>query len=199
MHKFRSYLIGGLVVWLPIIVTLFVLRFLIDLLDGILRLLPQKYQPDVLFGVHIPGLGVIISLIVLILTGIAVTNFLGKKLVVIWEAIVSRIPLVRSIHSGVKQVLHSVLTPGGPSFRKVLLVEYPRREMWSIAFQTGKVSPKVGAMLDEDLLTIFVPTTPNPTSGFLMVIPRKDAIELDLSVDEALKMVISLGVVQPDH
>ena len=197
MHKIRSYLVAGLLVWLPIVITLVVIRFIVDLLDSILKLLPRQYQPDVLFGVHVPGFGVVLSIALLIITGILVTNFLGKKLVALWDAFVSRIPLVRSIHSSVKQVLSTLFTPDGPSFRKVLLVEYPRKGMWSLAFQTATASPKIKKHLGDELLTIFIPTTPNPTSGFLMVIPQEDAIEMDMTVDEALKMVISLGVVQP--
>lgn len=196
MHKLRSYLMAGLLVWLPIIVTLLIIRFIIGLLDGVFGLLPAKYQPDYFLGVHIPGLGIILSVIILLATGLTVTNFLGKQLVGYWDALMARIPLVRSIHSGVKQILHTMFTPDGPAFRKVLLVEYPRRDMWSIAFQTGKVSPKVKKVLEEDMVTIFIPTTPNPTSGFLMIVPRADTREVDLTVDEALKMVISLGVVQ---
>jgi len=199
MHKLRSYMMAGLLVWVPILVTLVVIRFILNLLDSFFGLLPVNYRPDGWFGVHVPGLGILLSLLVLFLTGLLLTNFLGRKLVLYWDALVARIPLVRSVHSGVKQVLHTLFTPEGPSFRKVLLVEYPRKGLWSIAFQTGKVSQSINGVSEEELVTIFIPTTPNPTSGFLMMVPQKDVVELDLSVDEALKMVISLGVVQPKH
>lgn len=193
----RRYLIGGLLLWIPIMVTLLVLRFVVQLLDSSLSLLPMKYQPENLFGMHIPGFGVVLSLVILLGTGLIVTNVLGHRLVTFWDSLVNRIPLVRSIYTSVKQVMHTLLTPGGLAFRKVLLVEYPRIGIWSIAFQTGTVPDALNQAIGEESLTLFVPTTPNPTSGFLLVVPKTQVRELDLSVDDALKMVISLGVVQP--
>lgn len=193
----RRYLIGGLLLWIPIMVTLLVLRFVVQLLDSSLSLLPVKYQPENLFGMHIPGLGVVVSLVVLLGTGLIVTNVLGHRIVAFWDSLVNRIPLVRSIYTSVKQVMHTILTPGGQAFRKVLLVEYPRVGCWSIAFQTGAVPEAMNQVIGEESVTLFVPTTPNPTSGFLLVVPKTQVRELDLSVDDALKMVISLGVVQP--
>ena len=162
-------------------------------------LLPNQYQPDVFFGTHIPGLGLIFTLIILFFTGMIAANFLGQRLVSLWDRLIARIPLVRSIHAGVKKVLETVLSPTGKAFRKVLLVEYPRKGLWSIAFQTGHSCKEIEKHLDDEGVTIFIPTTPNPTSGFLMILPKKDVFELDMSVDEALKMVISLGVVQPEN
>ncbi len=193
----RRYFIAGLIVWVPIIITFVVIRFIIRLLDRTLSLLPAQYQPDQLFGIHIPGLGLIFTLLILLLTGLLVTNFIGHRLVNAWEKLLSRIPLIRSIHAAVKQVLHAILQPQSKSFRKVLLVEYPRKGLWSVAFQTSERFNI--SHIKSDTITIFIPTTPNPTSGFLMLIAKEDAIELDISVEEALRMVISLGVVMPDH
>lgn len=194
----RKYFISGLLVWLPIWVTLLVIKFLVDILSKSLLLLPPQYQPDVLLGVHIPGIGVIITVAVILLTGMFAANFIGQQLVAWGDYLMGRIPLVRSVYTGVKQVTTTLFAPGGQSFRKVLLVEYPCPGVWSIAFQTGEVGKEVeGSLNSEPMVCYFVPTTPNPTSGFLMMAPRKKVVELDMSVDQALKYVISLGVVQP--
>jgi len=195
----RSYLLAGLVVWLPIIVTFVVLRFMIDLLDKSIALLPDAYRPEQLFGFHLPGFGVLFSLILLFVTGLLVTNFLGQHFMRWGEAILDRIPLVRSIYSATKQVMETVFSSNSQAFRKVLLVEYPRKDMWTIAFQTGTANAAVIAHTGVEMISIFVPTTPNPTSGFLMMVPKSDAKELSMSVDDALKLVISLGVVQTKH
>jgi uncharacterized membrane protein len=198
MSSLRRYFISGLLVWLPIWITILALKFLVDILGATLTLLPIKYQPDALLGVHIPGIGMIITLGVILLTGFLVANFIGRQFVALWDAFIGRIPLVRTIYMGVKQVLNTLFTPGGQSFRKVLLVEYPRAGMWSLAFQTGDGTPEVSKMIDgEAMVSIFIPTTPNPTSGFLMMVARKQVIEMNMSVEQALKFVISLGVVQP--
>lgn len=194
----RGYLITGLIVWLPIFVTIVVLRFIIDMLDGTLALFPKAYQPEQLLGVHIPGFGVLFSLILLLVTGIIATNFFGQRLVGWGESLLARIPLVRSIYNAVKQVIQAVLSTNSQAFRKVVLVEYPRKGLWTIAFQTGLVNVEIKEKSKEDMMSIFVPTTPNPTSGFMLMIPRQDAIELNMSIDEALKLVISLGVMQAD-
>jgi uncharacterized membrane protein len=194
----RRYLISGLLVWIPIIVTILVIKFLVDILDSTLNLLPRHYQPDTLLGVHIPGIGVVLTLLIIFATGVVVANFVGRRVVTVWDGFIARIPLVRTIYMGVKQILETLFKPGGQSFRKVLLVEYPRVGMWSLAFQTGDGTPEVAqSMAGEDMVSIFIPTTPNPTSGFLMMVPRKNVIEMEMSVDQALKFVISLGVVQP--
>lgn len=192
----RRYLLAGLLVWLPIVATLVVLRFIIDLLDKTLALLPYSLRPEQLLGVHIPGLGVLLSLALLLATGLLATNFLGQKLVVLGESLLARIPLVRSIYHAVKQVVETLISNNSQAFRKVLLIEYPRKGLWSIAFQTGKPNAQVQSHVGEELITVFVPTTPNPTSGFLMMIPVSDTEELDMSIDEALKVIISLGVMQ---
>jgi len=194
----RKYFISGLLVWLPIWVTLLVIKFLVDILSNSLLLLPHRYQPDVLLGFHVPGIGVIITLVVILLTGLFAANFIGSRLLAFGDAIMGRIPLVRSVYTGVKQVTTTLFTPGGQSFRKVLLVEFPSPGVWSVAFQTGEVSKEIRSSLHgEAMVSYFIPTTPNPTSGFLMMAPRSKVIELDISVDQALKFVISLGVVQP--
>ncbi|MDF1678230.1 MAG: DUF502 domain-containing protein [Legionellaceae bacterium] len=192
----RSYLLAGLVVWLPVIVTLLVLRFIIDLLDKSMALLPHAYQPEQLFGFHMPGFGVIFSLLLLFLTGLFATNFLGQRLVRWSEAILDRIPLVRSIYSASKQVMETVFSSNSEAFRKVLLIEYPRKGLWTIAFQTGVASQEVCEYTGEDMLSVFVPTTPNPTSGFLMMVAKSSTTELSMSIDDALKLIISLGVMQ---
>jgi uncharacterized membrane protein len=193
----RSYLLAGLVVWLPILVTIGVLRFIIDLLDNTLALVPKAYQPEQLLGIHIPGLGVVLSLLLLLATGIFATNFFGQRLVSWGESILSRIPLVRSIYSAVKQVMNAVLSTNSEAFRKVLLIEYPRKGMWTIAFQTGATNTEINTKANEEMVSLFVPTTPNPTSGFLMMLPKREVTELNMSIDEALKFIISLGVMQP--
>lgn len=199
LAAFRTYFISGLLVWLPIWVTLLVISFLVDILSRSLLLLPQQYQPDYLLGVHVPGIGVIITLVVIFLTGVLAANFVGRRLLAFGDAIMGRIPIVRSVYTGVKQVTQTLFTPGGQSFRKVLMVEYPCPGVWSVAFQTGEVNREIEGSLNsnETLVSYFIPTTPNPTSGFLMMAPKSKVVELDISVDQALKYVISLGVVQP--
>ena len=193
----RSYLLAGLVVWLPILMTIVILRFIIDLLDQTMALLPDAYQPEALIGFHVPGLGVLLSLLLLLMTGIVATNYFGQRLMSWSESVLRRIPLVRSIYNAAKQVINAIFGTNSQAFRKVLLVEYPRRGMWSLAFQTGLGSAEVSNHTGSDMLSIFIPTTPNPTSGFLMLVPRCDVVELTMTIDEALKFIISLGVMQP--
>lgn len=198
IHYIRKCFISGLLVWLPIWVTLLVIKFLVDLLSNSLLLLPANYHPDVVLGMHIPGMGVVLTLLIIFLTGVIAANIVGQRLVVFGDALVNRIPVVRSVYTGVKQVTQTLFTPGGQSFRKVLLVEFPSPGIWSIAFQTGEANKDVEKALNEEpMVSYFIPTTPNPTSGFLMMAPKSRVIELDMSVDQALKFVISLGVVQP--
>lgn len=199
MTTVRKYFISGLLVWIPLVITVFVIKFIVDLLSKSLLLLPPQYQPDMLIGFHVPGIGVILTLLVIFLTGIFAANFFGQRLVKLGESIMKRIPLVRSIYMGVKQVTETLFKPGGQSFRKVLLVEFPCAGVWSMAFQTGEVdNATLGHnSIKEPMVSYFIPTTPNPTSGFLMMAPKSKVQELDISVDQALKFVISLGVVQP--
>jgi len=198
MAALRKYFISGLLVWLPIIITLFVLKFLVDLLSKSLLLLPTELQPDVLLGFHVPGVGVILTVLVIFCTGLFAANFIGSKLVQLGDSFMGRIPLVRSVYTAVKQTTETLFKPGGQSFRKVLLVEYPCPGVWSVAFQTGEVGNDMESTLGgEKMVSYFIPTTPNPTSGFLMMAPKSKVKELDISVDQALKFVISLGVMQP--
>lgn len=197
----RRYLIAGLLVWLPLGVTLLVFKLLVGLVEEMLTLVPARYLPNELLGLEIPYLDIILSLIAMLslmfLTGLLVTNFFGRKLVKMWESLMGRIPLVRSIYKSVKQVAETIFSSSGKSFRKVLLIEYPRKGLYTLAFQTGSSAGEVQAKTGEEVTTVFIPTTPNPTSGFIILVPTKDVIELDMSVDEALKMVISLGMIEP--
>lgn len=194
---FKKYLLSGLLVWLPIWITLLIINFIMEIMDKTLGLIPVQYQPDHLIGFHIPGLGLIFTVVLLFLTGLIVKNIFGRWLIHSWDKFIARIPLVRSIYSATKKVAETMLTSKGQSFRKVLLVEYPRKGMWSIAFQTGNGFDEIEEKIGEPLISLFIPTTPNPTSGFLMVAPKKEVIELNMTIDEALKFIISLGVIQP--
>lgn len=193
----RRYFIAGLLIWVPLWITLLVLGFIADLLDKTVALLPHNYQPDYLLGFHIPGLGILITLILVLATGIVATNFFGNKLLNVAESIMARIPIVRSLYSGSKQVMETILSPNGQSFRKVLLVHFPHQGMWSVAFQTGTGFAEAQKKTGTELLSVFIPTTPNPTAGFLMYVPKHEVIELDMTVEAAFKLIISLGVVVP--
>lgn len=193
----KKYLIAGLLVWAPVWVTYLVINFLLTTFDQVIVLLPKNYQPDTLFGVHVPGLGLIIILLLIFFTGMLVSNFLGDYLIKLWEKLLARIPLVRTVYSGVKQILNTVFSSNEVAFRKVVLIEYPRQGIWTIAFQTGSANKEVNSKSGEELISVYVPTTPNPTSGFLLFVAANKVVELDMSVDEALKMVISLGVITP--
>lgn len=193
--KIRRYLATGLLVWIPLGVTLFLLRVLINLMDG---LIPTPLRPENLFGFHIPGLGVILTFTLLLTTGFFAANLLGKKLIGAWEALLARIPLVSWIYSGVKKVAETLLSPHSQSFRKVLLMEYPRKGIWSLCFQTSSDLGEVQAHTGQEVVCVFVPTTPNPTSGFIILVPKDDVIELEMTVDEALHMIVSLGVIVPE-
>ena len=193
----RRYLIAGLLIWLPLWVTLLTIKFVVDLLDSTFSLLPTNFHPDHIFGQHVPGLGVLLSLLVLFFTGMFVTNFFGRHFIIVWEGFLARIPLVRTIYAGVKKILETIISPTGQAFRKVVLVQFPRVGTWTIAFQTGNGAKEVARHLNEEIITVYVPTTPNPTGGYLIMVPRKDIIELKMTVDEALKFIISLGVLEP--
>jgi uncharacterized membrane protein len=193
----RRYLIAGLLVWVPLGITIWVLAFLINTLDQTLLLLPESARPEAVFGFRIPGLGVVLSAAILLLTGAIAANFFGARLIGIWESILGRIPFVKSIYSSVKQVSDTLLSEKGNAFRKALLVEYPAPGSWTIAFLTGAPAPEVAEHLPGDHVSVYVPTTPNPTSGFFLMLPRSRVYELDMTVDEALKYIISMGVVAP--
>ena len=195
--RLRRYLATGLLVWIPLAATLFVLRLLIRLMDQSLLLIPSPLRPENLIGFKIPGLGVILTFTLLLTTGFLAANILGKKLIEAWERLLARIPLVSWVYSGVKKVAETLLSPRSESFRKVLLMEYPRKGIWSLCFQTSSDLGEVQARTGKDVICVFVPTTPNPTSGFIILVPREEVVELDMTVDEALRMIISLGVVVP--
>ena len=198
MATFRKYLIAGLLVWLPLAATAFIIKLVIDLLDKIILFLPLQYRPESLFGFSIPGFGLALAIGVLLLTGMLAANLLGRELVAIWEGILSRIPIVRNIYNAVKQIASTILTSKGKSFRKVVLAEYPRKGIWSIGFLTNEqVELKCEGLRDE-MVAVFLPTTPNPTSGFILLFPREDLIELDMSVEEGFKFIISIGVIVPE-
>jgi len=193
----KRYLVAGLLVWVPLGITLWVLHFLVTTLDQTLRLLPEAWHPDRLLGYHVPGLGVVMSLLVLIGTGVIAATFFGARLILVWEAILGRIPFVKSIYSSVKQVSDTLLSDKGNAFRKALLVEFPREGAWTIAFLTGTPDRTIAPHLPGDHVSVYVPTTPNPTGGYFIMLPRTKVRELDMSVDEALKYIISMGVVAP--
>ena len=197
MIRLRRYLVAGILVWVPLAVTYFLLRFAVGLMDRTLLLLPQQYRPEELLGFRIPGLGVILTVIVLLTTGLLAANFVGRAAVGFWDSLMNRIPVVRSVYSAAKNFAEMVFSDSSQSFKKVLLIEYPRKGLYSLAFQTATELGEVQGRTGEDVVCCFVPTTPNPTSGFIIILPRKDVTILDMEVDEALKMIISLGVVVP--
>jgi uncharacterized membrane protein len=193
----KRYLIAGLLVWVPLGITIWVLHFLVSTLDQTLLLFPESAQPDRLLGFHLPGFGVLLTFGLLLLTGVIAANFFGAQMIQFWEKILGRIPVVKSIYSSVKQVSDTLLSDSGNAFRKALLVEFPHEGSWTIAFLTGTPAPAVATLLAEEHLSVYVPTTPNPTSGYFIIVPRSRVRELDMTVDEALKYVISMGVVSP--
>jgi uncharacterized membrane protein len=197
MKHFRRYFVAGILVWLPLAVTYLLLRFLIGVMDRTLNLLPAAYHPEQLLGVHIPGLGLILTIIVLLVTGILAANIVGSKIVGGWESLLDRIPIVRSIYSASKSFAEIVFSDSGNAFKQVLLVEYPRKGIYTLTFQTATEVGEIQARTGEDVMCCFVPTTPNPTSGFIIMVPKKDVIELDMEVDAAVKLIMSLGVVVP--
>ena len=193
----KKYLITGLLIWIPLVITLWVLKFIVDALDQTLYLLPREFQTQNWLGWHLPGMGVVMTLVIVFLTGLLTTNLLGARLVHFWHEILHRIPVVNSIYSSVKQISDTLFSSSGQAFRKALLVRWPHEGMWTIAFLTGRPGGDVAAHLEGDYLSVYVPTTPNPTGGYFVMVARKDVIELEMSVDEALKYVISMGVVPP--
>jgi uncharacterized membrane protein len=195
----KRYFITGLLIWVPLGITAWALKFLISTMDQSLLLLPNSLNPETLVGIYIPGMGAVLTLLVVFLTGLATTNIIGQRLVVFWEGVLWRIPVVKSIYYGVKQVSDTLFSSQGEAFRKALLVQYPREGSWTIAFMTGSPGGDVVNHLKGEYVSVYVPTTPNPTSGFFLMMPRSDVIELDMSVDAALKYIISMGVVSPGN
>jgi uncharacterized membrane protein len=192
----RRYLVAGILIWLPILATVWVVSFIIQIMDRTLLLLPPSYRPQALVGFALPGLGAVFAFAVVLATGLLVTNLIGRQLVVFWEELLARIPVVRSVYSGVKSFTESVFSQSN-SFRKVVMVEYPRKGIWSLGFMTAEDVPEVSRRTGEPHACVYLSNSLNPTAGFLVILPRRDAVELDMSVDAAMKMIITCGVVIP--
>ena len=193
----KKYFITGLLIWIPLAITIWVLKLVVDVLDQSLLLLPAALHTENWLGVHIPGLGAILTVFIVFVTGVFATNFFGAQLVELWHEILHRIPVVNSIYSSVKQISDTLFSSSGQAFRKALLVQWPQEGMWTIAFLTGTPGGGVASHLPPDCVAVYVPTTPNPTGGYFVIMARKNVIELDMSVDQALKYVISMGVAPP--
>jgi len=193
----KKYLITGLLIWIPLVITIWVLKLVVDTLDQSLLLLPDMFRTERWLGVHIPGMGVLLTVLIVVVTGMLAANFIGERLVRWWHEILHRIPVVNSVYSSVKQVSDTLFASSGQAFRKALLVQWPREGMWTIAFLTGVPGGDVANHLKGDYISVYVPTTPNPTGGYFVIVARSDVIELDMSVDQALKYIISMGVVAP--
>lgn len=197
MAAIRKWLLAGLLVVVPVAITIWVLLWIIGILDQTLLILPAAWHPDRLIGFHIPGFGVLLTLAILLAIGAIASNFAGKRLVSLGDQIVHRIPVVRSIYSSVKQVSDTLFSESGNAFRVAVLVQWPRTDVWTIGFVTGVPGGDVTTYLQGDYVSVYVPTTPNPTGGYFVMLRRSDCIELRMSVDEALKYVVSMGVVSP--
>ena len=197
LTRLRNYLISGLLFWIPLILTIIVIKFFLEFING---LVPQEYLPEAIFNLEttIPGSGIILLFLIIFITGILVTNILGRRLVALWEKLLNRIPGFRNIYNILKKVSDTVLNTSSQSFKKAFLIQYPSKGIWVIAFQSGDYKGEAESIIGEQTINLFVPTTPNPTSGFFVLIPKKDAFELDISVEDAFKLVISAGVVTPN-
>ena len=197
MKRLRNYFISGLLFWVPLALTVLVIKFFLELVNN---LVPQKYLPEAIFHLDtaIPGSGIILVLIVILITGVMVTNILGRKLVALWEKVLNKIPGFRNVYNVLKKVSDTVFNTSTESFRKAFLIQYPSKGIWVIAFQSGDYKGEAESIIGEEIMNLFVPTTPNPTSGFFVMMAKKDAFELDMSVEEAFKLVISAGVVTPN-
>ena len=193
----KKYFITGLLIWIPLVITLWVLKLIFDFLDQSLLLLPTTFQTEYWLGVHIPGLGAILTLAVVFGTGFLATNLVGARLVEWWHGLLHRIPVVNSIYSSVKQISDTLFSSSGQAFRKAVLVQWPHEGAWTIAFLTGTPGGDVVKHVPPDCLSVYVPTTPNPTGGYFVIVKRSDVVELDMTVDQALKYIISMGVVPP--
>lgn len=195
----KKYFITGLLVLVPLFITVWVISSLIGMMDQSLFLLPENWRPKAQLGLEIPGVGALLTLLIIFVTGLIATNFFGKQLILLWEAMLARVPVVKSIYASVKQVSDTLFSDSGNAFRQAVLVQFPRQGAWTIAFVTGKPGGDVANHLPGDFVSIYVPTTPNPTGGYFLMMPRADVVELDMSVDEALKYIISMGVVAPSN
>lgn len=196
-RRMKKYFITGLLVLVPLFITVWVLKTLVQTLDQSLLLLPVAWRPEALLGVDIPGFGVILTVAIVLATGLVATNIFGQQLIELWEGLLIRVPVVKSIYSSVKQVSDTLFSDSGNAFRQALLIEYPRQGSWTIAFLTGTPGGDVANHLQGEYVSVYVPTTPNPTSGFFLMLPKSEVIELDMSVDQALKYIISMGTVAP--
>ncbi len=195
----KKYLITGLLIWIPLVITIWVLKLVVDVLDQSLLLLPENLRTERWIGVHIPGLGAILTIAIVLGTGVFATNFFGAQLLALWNEVLNRIPVVNSIYSSVKQISDTLFSSSGQAFRKALLVQWPHPGTWTIAFMTGTPSGEVLKHVPPECISVYVPTTPNPTGGYFVIVQRKDVIELDITVDQALKYIISMGVVPPNE
>jgi uncharacterized membrane protein len=196
-RKVRNYLIGGLLIWIPIMITVWVVTFLSGILDSSLVLLPPSWRPEAVFGRYVPGVGTVLSLLLLFLTGVLVKNLFGGQMVAGLESLVRRIPVVGAVYGGAKTFSETVLTDKGKSFKQVVMVEFPRKGVFSIGFITSHELEEAQARTDKEVTSVFVPTTPNPTTGFLVLVPKDELVLMDMTVDEAFKMLLTLGVVVP--
>ncbi|HXN15280.1 MAG TPA: DUF502 domain-containing protein [Usitatibacter sp.] len=197
MSTLRRYFVAGLLVWIPLGITLWVLKLLVDVMDQSLLLLPADLRSDALFGYHVPGLGIILTAAIVLATGALAANFFGRKVLKLGDTVLGRIPIVRSVYGGVKQISDTLFSPEGKAFRRAVLVRYPHQGAWTVALVTGTPEHEVAALLGDDQISVFVPTTPNFTAGFFLIVPRAETVELDMSVDAALKYIISMGVAEP--
>jgi uncharacterized membrane protein len=195
----KKYFITGLLIWIPLVITVWVLTAIVGTMDQSLRLLPEALHPEQLLGFHLPGAGAVLTLLVVLLTGLVTANFIGQKLVRFWEGLLARIPVVKSIYYSVKQVSDTLFSGSGEAFRKVLLVRYPHPQAWSVAFQTGTPPRQIGELLVDEHVSVFIPTAPSPVNGFFFFVKKSETIELDISVDDALKYIVSMGVVPPQQ
>jgi uncharacterized membrane protein len=193
----RRYFVAGLLVWIPLVITLWVLKLLVDLMDQSLLLLPAAWHTDAILGFHVPGLGLILTTVIVLATGALAANFAGRKLIDLGHNLLGRIPIVRSIYGGVKQISDTLFSPEGKAFRRAVLVRYPHQGAWTVALVTGNPQHEVASILGREQISVFVPTTPNITAGFFLIVPRSETIELDMTVDDALKYIISMGVAEP--
>ena len=194
----KRYFITGLLVLVPLLITVWVLATLIDVMDQSLLLLPATWRPEAQLGYRVPGLGALLTLLIVFVTGLVATNFFGKQLIIMWEAFLGRVPVVKGIYNSVKQVSDTLFSGSGQAFRQALLVQFPHQGSWTIAFLTGQPGGDVTNHLHGEYVSVYVPTTPNPTGGYFLMMRKSDVIELDMSVDEALKYIISMGVVTPN-
>lgn len=194
---FRRYILTGLIIWIPLGITFLVIKALLELLDKLLLLLPPAWHPETLLGFNIPGSGLVFAFAVVFITGMLLTNIFGRQLMAWWDNVLSHIPLISSIHSAVKQLVETFFNADSNAFSKVLMIQYPRPGLWTLAFQSNDATEEINTKSNADMVSIFVPTSPNPTSGFVLLVPKNDVIEMDMSVEDGLRMIMSLGVVQP--